>query len=222
MESLALKTEHRSVTGKKVRALRREGVTPAHLYGNGIPSMNLQADTAHLQRVVIQAGRNAPVSVSVKGARGTHFAFIREVQRHPITEAILHVDFYQVPMAEVMRTQVPVYLTGEAPAVRTLGGVLLQALHSIEVECLPLDLPQYVEVEVSGLVEFDQAIYVSSITLSDSVALITDPNELIARVNPPRVAVAEEEAAVAEVTGAEAEEEAKEPPAPSEPSQEGA
>ena len=222
MESLALKTEHRSVTGKKVRALRREGVTPAHLYGNGIPSMNLQADTAQLQRVVIQAGMNAPVSVSVKGTSGTHFAFIREVQRHPTTEAILHVDFYQVPMAEVMRAQVPVYLTGEAPAVRTQGGVLLQALHSVEVECLPLDLPQYVEVEVSGLVEFDQAIYVSSITLGDSITLITDPNELIARVNPPRVAVAEEAAAVAEVTGAEAEEEAKEPPAPSEPSQEGA
>lgn len=201
MESLTLEAELRSLAGKQVRALRREGVTPIHLYGKGIPSMTLQADTAQLQRVVAQAGRNIPVSVSVKGSRDAHFAFIREMQRHPITEAILHVDFYQVPMSEVMRAQVPVYLTGEAPAVRTHDGVLFQALHSIEVECLPLDLPQYVEMDVSGLVDFEQSIYVSDVHLGDSVTVITDPRELIARVNPPRV-VAAEEAAEAEAAEA--------------------
>lgn len=202
MESLTLEAELRSLAGKQVRALRRKGVTPIHLYGKGIPSMTLQADTDQLQRVVAQAGRNAPVSVSVKGSRDVHFAFIREMQRHPITEAILHVDFYQVPMAEVMRAQVPVYLTGAAPAVRTHSGVLFQALHSIEVECLPLDLPQYVEMDVSGLADFEQAIYVSDVALGDSVTVLTDPRELIARVNPPRVVAAEEAAEAPEAAEA--------------------
>ncbi|MFC1935357.1 50S ribosomal protein L25 [Chloroflexota bacterium] len=213
MESITLEANPRSVIGKKVRALRREGITPLHLYGKGILSMNLQADTALVQRLVAHAGRNIPVSVSVTGTKDVHFAFIREVRRNPITEAILHVDFYQVPMAEMMRAQVPIYLTGEAPAVRTQGGIMLQALHSIEVDCLPMDMPQYVEVDVSGLTDFEQTIYVSSINLGDSVTIITDPSELIARVNPPRVVVAEEAAAVPDVAEARAEE-AEEKPAP--------
>ncbi len=209
MENITLETEPRSATGRKVRALRRQGITPLHLYGKGTASLTLQADTDQLQRVIVQAGRNVPVSVSVKGSKDVHFAFIREMQRHPITEAILHVDFIQVPMAEIMRAQVPVYLTGDAPAVRTHQGVLFQALHSIEVECLPLELPQYVEMDISGLVDFEQAIYVSNVALGDSVTVITDPSEMIARVSPPRVVVADE---VAEAAEAEAGEEAAEQP----------
>ena len=213
-DTLTLEASPRSVTGKKVRALRRTGISPLHLYGKDTASLNLQADSSVLQRLVIQAGRNIPVSVSVEGTRDAHFAFIREVQRHPITEAILHVDFYQVPMAEVMRAQVPVYLVGEAPASRMLNGVLNQALSSIEVECLPLDVPQNIEVDVSDLADFEQAIYVSSINLGDSVTIITDPGELIARVNPPRVAVEEEviPAPASAVASAEAEESPPEQP----------
>ena len=148
--TLTLDASPRSVIGKKVRALRRTGVTPLHLYGKDTASLNLQADSAVLQRIVSRAGRNIPVSVSVEGTQDAHFAFIREVQRHPITMAILHVDFYQVPMAEMMRAQVPVYLVGEASAVRMLNGVLNQAINSIEVECLPLDVPQNIEVDVFG------------------------------------------------------------------------
>ena len=212
-DTLTLEASPRSVTGKKVRFMRRTGVTPLHLYGKGAASLNLQADSAVLQRLVIRAGRNIPVSVSVEGTRDTHFAFIREVQRNPLTEAIVHVDFYQVSMAEVMRAQVPVYLVGEPPAVRMLNGVLNQALNSIEVECLPLDVPQNIEVDVSELADFEQAIYVSGINLGVSVTIITDPGELIARVNPPRVAV-EEEVLPVSAAGAGAEEGTPEQPAP--------
>ena len=214
MQALTLQAEHRSVTGKKVTSLRRQGITPIHLYGKGTSSLSLQADSALLQRLVIQAGGTSPVAVSVKGSEATHLTFIREVQRHPITEAILHVDFYQVPTTETIRAEVPVYLTGEAPAARVLGGVLFQALHSIEVACLPLEVPRFVEVDVSGLEDFEQAISVSSITLDPSVTIITDAAEMIARVNPPRVVVEE---AVAEAAAAE---EAEERPAPTDSSEE--
>ncbi|MDO8750964.1 MAG: 50S ribosomal protein L25 [Dehalococcoidia bacterium] len=198
MDSLTLQAEPRAVTGKQVTALRRQGITPIHLYGKGVPSTALQASSSVLQRVVARGGRNVPVSLAIAGSTETHLAFIREIQRHPLTEAILHVDFYQVSLAELMRAQVPVYLIGEAPATRTLSGTLFPALRFIEVECLPLDLPQYVEVDVSGLIDFEQAIYVSSIKLGDAVTVLTDPSELIARVNPPRVVVEEVAAAPAE------------------------
>ncbi|MFH1141337.1 MAG: 50S ribosomal protein L25 [Chloroflexota bacterium] len=213
MDSITLQAETRAVAGKQVHGLRRQGITPIHLYGKGIPSTALQASSSVLQRVVARAGRNVPVSLSIPGSTETHLAFIREIQRHPLTEAILHVDFYQVSLAELMRAQVPVYLVGEAPATRTLSGTLFPALRFIEVECLPLDLPQYVEVNVSGLTDFEQAIYVSSIKLGDAVTILTDPGELIARVNPPRV-VEEVAAPTAEILeeAAEGTEKAEEEP----------
>ena len=197
--------------------MRRKGITPVHLYGKNTPSMSLQANSAELQRLVIRAGGTTPITVSVENGQAFPLAFVRQVQRHPVTEEILHVDFFQVPVAEVMRAEVPIYLMGDAPAVRMLNGVLLQALHAIEVECLPLDIPQSIEVDVSGLEDFEQGIYVSSINLGDSVTIITDPEEMITRVNAPRVVV-EEEVLVAEAAEGEeveaAAEEAEAQPAP--------
>lgn len=213
-DSISLQATPRSVTGKHVRFLRRAGVTPIHLYGRETDSLALQVDSTVLLDVLAKAGRNVPVSVSVEGSATSHFAFIREVQRHPVTEAVLHVDFYQVPVTEAMRAAVPVYLIGDAPAVRLLSGNLTQALHTVEVECLPLEVPQYVEVDISGLEDFEQGIYVSSLDMGQAVTILTAPEELIVRVNPPRVEV---EAAV---TGEAAEGETPETPAgPGEQSQ---
>ncbi len=204
-QSLTLETEPRDATGRKVRALRRQGATPLHLYGRGLASLTLQASSIAIQRLVARAGRNIPISVTVKGNPEPHVAFIREIQRDPITEDILHVDFFQVPLAEKMRAAVPVYFKGEAPAVRRLSGNLVQAIHAIEVECLPLDLPQYVEVDISGLDDFEKSILVSSINLGDSVTILTRPEELIARVNAPRVVEEEVAAPTAEAAAATAE-----------------
>ena len=197
-QDLTLELEPRTVVGKKVRQLRRQGITPTHLYGMGIDPLNLQAESAAVQRIVVQAGGNVPVSVTVKGHQKPYFAFIREVQRHPLTESILHVDFYQVTMTEVMQAEVPIYLAGEAPAVRMLNGVLFQALHSFRVECLPLDVPQYVELEIVQLDDFEKALHISDIRVGDKVTILNDPQEVVARVNAPRVAVEEEGIPVAE------------------------
>ena len=191
-QPLTLELEPRTVVGKKVRQLRRQGITPVHLYGMGIEPLSVQAESAAVQRLAVQAGGNIPISVTVKGHQKPYFAFIREVQRHPLTEAILHVDFYQVTMTEVMQTEVPIYLTGEAPGVRMLNGVLFQALHSFRVECLPLDVPQYVELDIAQLDDFEKALHISDISVGDKVTVLNDPDEVIARVNAPRVAVEEE------------------------------
>lgn len=197
MDTLTLQLEPRSVVGKKVGALRRQGITPTHLYGMGIEPLILQGESPVLQRLVASAGGNIPVTVSITGEEGSHLTFIREVQRHPVTEAILHVDFFQVPMTEVTQAEVPVILVGESPAVRLNSGILFHALHTILVECLPLDVPQSVELDISGLDDFEKALRGSDIDLGDKVTVLTDPDELIVRVNPPRVVV-EEAAAVGE------------------------
>lgn len=191
-ESLALEAEPRSVKGKKVKELRRLGLTPIHVYGRGIEPTALQADAATLRKIVAQAGSNIPVTVKEEG--GSHFAFVREVQRHPLTEDILHVDFLEVPLTETIRSEVPVYLVGEAPAVRLMDGVLNQALQSLQVESFPLDVPQFVEIDVSSLEDFERGIHVSDISLGDKVTVLNDPEELVARVNAQSAAVEEVEA----------------------------
>ena len=209
MESLSLQAEPRSVTGKKVKVLRRLGLTPIHVYGRGTEPTALQANAATLRRVVAQAGSNVPVTVNVD--RDSHFAFIREVQRHPLTEDILHVDFLQVPLTETIRSEVPVYLVGEAPAVRLMDGALNQALHSLQVESLPLDVPQFVEVDVSSLEDFERGIHVSDISLGDKVTILNDPEDLVARVNAPQAVVEEVEApAEVELVGGDGSQEASE------------
>ena len=165
--------------------------------------MSLQADAATILRIVAQAGRNRPVSVSISGQETPYLAFIREVQRHPVSEAILHVDFYQVPMTEVAQADVPIRLIGEAPAIRMQNGVLIQVLPTLRVECLPLDVPEYFELDMSGLDDFEKALRVSDIPTSDKVTFLNSPNDVIARVNAPRVAV-EEVAATAETEDGEA------------------
>ena len=216
-QPLTFELEPRTVIGKQVRQLRRQGITPIHLYGMGIEPLNVQAESAAVQRIVVQAGGNIPISVTVHGHQKPYFAFIREVQRHPLTESILHVDFYQVTMTEVMQTEVPIYLVGEAPAVRMLSGVLFQALHSFRVECLPLDVPQYIELDIGQLDDFEKALHVADISVGDKVTVLNDPDEVIARVNAPRVAVGEEAIPVAE--GEEALGEAPEGKAPTEEAQ---
>lgn len=189
-QNLKLQLEHRTVVGKKVRMLRRQNITPVHLYGMGIEPLNLQGDSAELQRVTRKAGGNVPITITVPGEETSYFAFVREVQHHPVTEGILHIDLYQVIVTKRMQASVPIQLTGEAPAVRVLNGVLFQGVHSFTVDCLPLDVPQVVELDISHLDDFEKALHISDIKLSDRVTIINEPREVIAKVNAPRVAAA--------------------------------
>jgi len=200
MQSLSFEASPRELIGKSVKELRRAGIVPIHVYGSGLESLNLQADASAVRSIVANAGTNIPVTVSVKDLDASLFSFIREVQRHPLTEAILHVDFLQVPLTQTMTADVPITIVGEAPAVRYMGGVLNQALQAIQVECFPLDVPPSVEIDISVLEDFDRSIYVSDVDLGPKVTVLSGPDEMIARINAPRVAV-EAEDEIASVVG---------------------
>ena len=207
MESETLALSQRSVLGKKVKRLRRQDITPAHMYGSGIEAQALQGDGAALRRLLPRVGTNIPVSVQVEGSDAENICFVREVQRHPVTEDVLHIDFIRVDVTQTISAEVPITLTGVAPATQQ-GGTLLQPLTTLLVEALPMNIPASIEADVSRLDDFEKSIVVSDIAVAANVTVLTDNDEFVARVSPPRVevddfAAADDEEGVDEAAGGE-------------------
>ena len=187
MEGLTLDTNKREITGKKVATLRRDGITPIHLYGNGIESQSLQCDTATVSKVVLQAGTNIPVTVTVPGDSQENVCFVREVQYHPVTDRLIHVDFMKVDVTRTVRAEVPIVISGLSPAVRNMGGTLLQPLQSVTVEALPMDIPSMFSLNSDLLIDFDTNFYVSDLEAPDNISIINDEEDLVAGVVAPRI-----------------------------------
>jgi large subunit ribosomal protein L25 len=192
MDKMELKAAKREILGKKVRFLRRNGVTPANLYGHNIKSTALQIEHSQLKHILAKAGKSSLISLKLDGEKTPKMVIVRDIQRHPLNGELLHVDFYQVKMAEKIKLEVALVLTGEAPAVKDLDGILLQNLSSVEVECLPADMPHNIEVDLSPLIEIDQALRVQDLTVGAGVSILTDPDKVVALVTGRRVEVEEE------------------------------
>ncbi len=188
----------RSILGKKVKELRQQGITPANIYGHGIPSQAVQVPTPDLVRSIRVAGLNTMLQLHVEGEKKPRPVFFRTVQRNPITDEVLHIDFYQVSLKEKIRLEVPLVIVGEAPAVSVHGGILLQSVNVVTMEGLPGDLPPHIEVDVSGLTEIDDAVHLKDLEVSPDVTLLVDPELVVAKVAAPRLVEEEEEAEVPE------------------------
>lgn len=200
MDRVELSASTRQLLGKKVRFLRRQGITPANLYGHGLKSTALQIETLHLKHVLAQAGKTGLIAFKVDDETQPKTVMVRDVQRDPRNGELLHVDLYQVRMDEKIRLEIPLRFIGEAPAVKSSGGILLQNLNSLEVECLASALSASIEVDLSSLAEIDQALHVRDIPVPEMVTVLTDPEQLVVKIMPSRVDVAGEvPAAKAEV-----------------------
>ena len=193
---LQISVDARSVTGKHTKRLRAAGIVPGVLFGKTAGSVSLQLDAKELDQLYRQAGRTSIVKVSVAGGSPTS-AVIKSLQRHPLTGRALHVDFFAPDLTLEMTVDVPIVFSGEAPAVEATGGSLFTSLDHIKVKALPSDLPHEVAVDVTSLVDLDAAIHVSDLAFAETVTVLNDPDELVAKVMPPRVEV-EEEPVVAE------------------------
>jgi large subunit ribosomal protein L25 len=209
MEQLTLTADTRSVLGKKIRFLRRQGITPVHVFGHGIESQALQCDTAELKSIIAHAGETRLISLKIKGDKQPRNVFIREVQRDTFGRQLLHVDFYQVKMGERMEAQIPLVLVGESPAMKGKGRMLSHGITELSIECLPDKVPPQIEVDISILEEVEQAIHVKDIVLDPDITVRDDPEQLIVKVTEVAV-VAEEEEAVEEVEAVTEGEEAAE------------
>ena len=201
-----LQVAQRTVVGKKVAALRREGQTPANVFGHHIESTSVQVNTVDLQHLLRSAGRNAIITLKVEGEDATRAVMVREIARNPLDGKMLHVDFYQVNMAEKMRADVPIVLTGTSDAVVTYGGVLMQMVDVIHVEALPADIPSEYTVDVGQLSQLEQAVHVRDLHIEGGkVTILSDMDVVVARVASPRLAVEEETVAATAAEGAEGE-----------------
>ena len=207
MAILILKAAKRDILGKKTRFLRRQGITPAHLFGHGIESLALQCDTAELKRVILQGGTTRLIDVNIEAEKQPRSVFIREIQKDEFSGQLLHVDLYQVKKTEKMTANIPIVLLGESPAAKAKGYIVEQLLTQLGVECLPEKLPPRIEVDLSPLKEAGQAIYVKDIALDPEIAVTTDPNQLVVKVS--LIAVEKEEVKVVEAQPVVAEAEEK-------------
>ena len=214
MDVATVKLDPRTVMGKKVRQLRRQGVIPVHMYGADIQPSSLQVDERTLNRLLPQVGTNIPVSVELQDQDMENICFVREVQRHPVTEEVIHVDFLRVDVTKTVSAEVPLTLTGTSTAVTQMAGTLLQNVQSLSIEALPMDMPAEIPVDISVLVDFDITLLVGDVEVPGNVTVLNDPEDAIVRVAPPRLEVetfGEEEAEEGEgEEGEEATEESEE------------
>ncbi|HHH41816.1 MAG TPA: 50S ribosomal protein L25 [Chloroflexi bacterium] len=206
MEQTELTAQRRTITGKKVKRLRQQGIIPAVLYGPGVESIPIQVEERALNRAMRRAGQRL-INLRIEGDPQPHRVLAREVQRDVITGRVLHVDFLEVSLTQKLTTRVPVVLVGEPDPVHRGLAVLLQGVDEVEISCLPEDLISSIEVDVSDL-KLDQVIQVKDLRVPAGVEILTEPEEMVAQLSLLRVAkaqLAEEEAIGEEVSPDEVE-----------------
>jgi large subunit ribosomal protein L25 len=200
MEEVVLKATKRDVIGKHVKVMRREGKLPAIIYGRGVEPTPIILDLRESTRTLVGLPKSALVTIDLDGQR--HMALVREKQRDYIRGTLKHIDFQAVSAKEKIRVAVGIVLQGEAPAVDTFNGILVTSTEQVMVECFPQDLINEITVDISGLAEIGDAIYVRDLNIPPAIELLTDLGDLVVVVT----AQAAEEVEEAEEEVAEGEE----------------
>lgn len=192
-----LKAEKREVLGKKVKRLRRAGILPATVYGHRMSPQSIQVDARTMRDVMREAGTTQLIDLEIDDQLPRP-VLIRQTTVDPKRNSIIHVEFFQANLQERMTTHLRLHFVGESPAAKQ-GGILLHLLDHIDVECLPEEVPAGgVEVDVSRITELNGVIHAGELELASGLTLLTPPDEVVAKVNPPIAAEVVEEA-VAEV-----------------------
>ena len=186
MQEFELKAEKRKIIGKQVKQLRDQGLVPAILYGRWREPLPLQVERKKLLKVLAKAGTHHLINLWVDEVKEPKPALVREVQLDPITHEFLHVDFYAVVMREKITTEVPLVFLGQSPVVEKREGILFRSLDSVEVECLPSQLIESIEVNLGDLVELNQAVLVGDLKVGPDVKILTEEEEVVVQLLPQR------------------------------------
>lgn len=181
---MELKVQKRSELGSsKVAALREKGLIPAELYGRGIENIHLAVPVKDLRAAYAKAGESEIINLVVDGKARP--VIIHDIQFDTLTQEFQTVDFYEVNMKEELELAVPFEFKGDAPAVKNHGGVLVKAKTELEIKCLPANIPAHITIDLSGLTELNQSIYVKDLPKSDKYKIITDPSTVIVSISEP-------------------------------------
>jgi len=202
-DKIILELEKRELVGKKVSRLRRAGILPATVYGKGVGPYTVQLNVRGFNEAYRRAGRTALVDVTIPGEKAQS-VFIHSLQRHPVSRAILHVDFLAVDLKIEITVEVPIHITGDSELVTRGDATLNQVLTTLDVRALPAELPSYIEVDISDLDSLEKSIHVRDIPALEKGEIVTPEDELIVSLSQSRPE--EEEEVVEEATdGAEPE-----------------
>lgn len=193
MKSHTLQAQVRTEVGRKVQALRNAGSIPATVYGKKAENKSLTMSAADFMKVFSEAGETGLVELMVDGKKLP--VLIHSVQRDAMKGTVLHVEFHQVDLKEKVKANVPLVLVGDAPAVAQKVGVLLTVLSEVEVEALPTELPDKIEVDVNGLAEIDQELKVSDLRSPSGVTILSEASLTVVKVGALVSKAAEEQAA---------------------------
>ena len=177
MEQVPLTAQKRTVLGRKVKSLRREGIIPAHVYGHKVKTVHVQVKASEFGKVFEKAGETGIIDLAVDNEKRP--VLVKNVQVHPVSDIPLHIDFYQVNLLEKVKVDVPLEIVGEAPAVHKKIGLLLTPVTEVEVEALPADLPEKIEVDVSHFENVGDEIKVKDLKIDRNKVEIHAEQELV-------------------------------------------
>ena len=183
-----IELDPRELTGKKVARLRRVGIVPVHLYGPGMEPRSLQCQTSTLIRTLAAAGGATPIHITIQGESGTHLAFAREIQWDPMRDNLLHVDLLAADISRPVTAQVPVILIGESAGARLVNGTVMHQLRTVDVQALPLEMPSQIEADLDTMESADSVIRAGDLPIPASATLLTDAEDMVVRIELPRVA----------------------------------
>jgi large subunit ribosomal protein L25 len=193
---MQIKASARQPLGKRSRRLLREGKLPAIVYGHNTEATPITLDKLEFQKVFVKSGRTHLVDLAIDGR--TEKVLVREIQTHPRRLGPIHVDFYQVNLQEKIEVEVPVHLVGESAAVKRGDADILQPMHSVRVECLPSDIPEAFEIDITPLEEIDMELRVAELKVPQGVTVLDEPEQLVVKIVPKRELKVEEEIPAAE------------------------
>lgn len=188
-----LEAQKREILGKKVKSLRKQGLIPATVYGKSFEPVSVQIDERAFNALYRRAGKTALIDLNIAGLK-KQSVFVQAVQRHPVTRTILHVDFKVVDVNKPVQIEVPVTAVGESPVVARGDAMLNHVIATVLVEALPGNLPQHLDVDISGLDSLDKAITVADLAASSGYKVLNDPEQVLISLSQTR-ATAEQEPA---------------------------
>lgn len=177
-DKLTINATKREVLGKQVKKLRKEGFVPANIYGKDFNSAAITLTLTDFTRVYNEAGETGVVYVSIEGGDKDIPTLIKSVQKHPVNDFILHIDFRKINLKQKIETEVPLSFIGESPTVKQ-GAVVLYQMDTITIEALPTDIPSEIEVDLASITEVGQDIRVSDLPKSDKFEYITDAEMVV-------------------------------------------
>ncbi|MFN3301678.1 MAG: 50S ribosomal protein L25 [Patescibacteria group bacterium] len=181
---LTLQAKKRTILGKKVKKIRRQDIIPAVVYGHNVPSENIEVERKSFEKVLRQAGQSTIIDLVID--KKPVKVLIHDLQFDPVTNKIIHVDFYQIKEKEKVTVDVELKFSGEAPAVKEKGGILIHHLTKIKIEALPKDLIHEIDVDLSKLVDFHSLIRVKDLHFPPNVRILNDPEEIIVSIAEPK------------------------------------